>query len=120
MNRRALAAVDDLFFASKIRGTADHLNISIAFAKSADKLLELAREEAPALIILDLNSEKLDALALASLLKADEQLRGIPIVGFLSHVQSDLQRMAQEAGVDSVLPRSAFTKFLPQILQGEM
>ncbi|HZB45304.1 MAG TPA: hypothetical protein VE360_08675, partial [Pyrinomonadaceae bacterium] len=79
----------------------------------------LAKAETPDLIILDLNSEKLDPLGLAKDIKADEQLRGVPLVGFLSHVQTDLMRLAQAAGVDQVLPRSAFTKFLPEILTGE-
>jgi len=119
MNRRVLAAVDDLFFASKIRGTAEQLNVTVEFARKADTLFDLAKAETPDLVILDLNSEKLDAVALARDLKADETLRDIPLVGFLSHVQTDLMRRAQEAGVDQVMPRSAFTKFLPQILTGE-
>ena len=119
MNRRVLAAVDDLFFASKIRGTAEQLNVIVEFAKKADTLFDLAKTEVPALIILDLNSERLDPLNLAARLKADEQLRGIPLIGYLSHVQTELQRIAEEAGVDRVLPRSAFTKYLPEILKGE-
>ena len=119
MNRRVLAAVDDLFFASKIRGTAQQLNVTVEFAKKADTLFDLAKAETPDLIILDLNSEKLDPVGLARAVKDDEQLRAVPLVGFLSHVQTDLMRIAQDAGVDQVMPRSAFTKFLPQILTGE-
>lgn len=119
MNRRVIAAVDDLFFASKIRGTAEQLNVTVEFAKRAETLFDLAKAETPDLIILDLNSEKLAAVALARDLKADETLRRVPLVGFLSHVQTDLRREAEEAGVERVMPRSAFTKFLPQILTGE-
>jgi len=119
MNRRVLAAVDDLFFASKIRGTAEQLNVTVEFAKKADTLFDLAKTDAPSLVILDLNSEKFDALSLAARLKGDERLRGVPVVGFLSHVQTELQRSAEEAGVDRVLPRSAFTKYLSEILKGE-
>lgn len=119
MNRRVLAAVDDLFFASKIRGTAEQLNVTVAFAKKADTLFDLAKTETPDLIILDLNSEKLDPVALARSIKADETLRAVPLVGFLSHVQTDLMRLAQEAGVDKVMPRSAFTARLGEILSGD-
>lgn len=119
MNRRVLAAVDDLFFASKIRGTAEQLNVTVEFAKKAETLFDLAKAETPDLIILDLNSEKLDAIATARALKSDDTLRAVPLVGFLSHVQTDLMQEAREAGVEQVMPRSAFTKFLPQILTGE-
>ena len=120
MNRRVLAAVSDMFFASKIRGTAEHLNITVEFARTADALFDAAKTEVPSLIILDLHATQVDPFALAARLKADEQLRGVPIVAFFSHVQTELQRRAAEAGVDHVLPRSVFTKRLAEILRGEL
>ena len=120
MNRRVLAAVSDMLFASKIRGTAEQLNVTVEFARAADALFDAAKTEVPSLIILDLHMAQLDPFALASRLKADDQLRGVPIVAFFSHVQTELQRRALEAGVDHVLPRSVFTKRLPEILRGEL
>lgn len=119
MNRRVLAAVGDLMFASKIRGTAQQLNVTAEFARTADSLFDAAKTEVPSLIILDLHDERLDPFALAQRLKADEQLRSVPVVAFFSHVHTELQKKAKEAGIDSVLPRSAFTQRLPQILSGE-
>lgn len=119
MNRRVLAGVDDIFFASKIRGTAEALNVAVAFARRADSLFDAAKTETPSLIILDLQSEQLDAIRLAERLKDDEQLRDVPIVGFFSHVDVETRMRAMEAGVDRVLPRSAFTSGLPEILKGD-
>ena len=119
MNRRVIAAVSDLLFASKIRGTAEHLNVTVDFARTEAGLFDYAKAEVPSLIILDLHETRFDPVQLAARLKADEQLRAVPIVGFFSHVQTDLQRRAAEAGVDHVLTRSAFTKRLPEILRGE-
>lgn len=119
MNRRVLAAVGDIFFASKIRGTAEQLNVTVEFAASADALFDTAKADVPSLIILDLHSEKTDPFALAARLKADEQLGAVPLVGFYSHVQTEIRERARGAGVDRVLPRSAFTQSLPQILLGE-
>jgi len=118
MTRIILAVVDDLFFASKIRGTAEQLAVDVKFARTADALAEAARRDLPALIICDLHSQKVDPNELAKRLKADEQLRQIPLLGFFSHVQIELQRQAEEAGFDRVLPRSAFTKHLSEILTG--
>jgi hypothetical protein len=39
------------------------------------------------------------------------------IIGFLSHLQGELKMKAQEAGCDMVLPRSAFSQNLPQLLR---
>lgn len=120
MNRRVLAAVGDMLFASKIRATAEQLNVSAQFARTADSLFDAAKTDVPSLIILDLHSEQLDPFALVERLKADEQLRAVPVVGFFSHVAVELQRRAKEAGVEHVLPRSAFTQRLPDILKGEI
>jgi PleD family two-component response regulator len=119
MNRRVLAAVGDMLFASKIRGTAEQLNVTADFARTADALFDAAKTDVPSLIILDLHDERLDPFALVERLKADEQLRDVPVVGFFSHVQIELQRRGKEAGVDHVLPRSVFTQRLPDILRGE-
>ena len=40
----------------------------------------------------------------------------ISILGYLPHVQTDLQKLAREAGCDTVMPRSAFSLNLSQIL----
>jgi CheY-like chemotaxis protein len=113
-----IAVVDDLFFASKIRGTAEALGVQVRFARSVQSALDAARLEHPARVICDLHSQKVDAIELARQLKADEQLRSIPLLGFFSHVQTELQRQAEAAGFDQVLPRSAFTKNLGSILSG--
>ena len=120
MNRRVIAAVPDMLFASKIRGTAEHLNVTVEFARTEDALFDAAKTEAPSLILLDLHATRPDPFALAARLKGDEQLRAVPIVGFFSHVEKELQRRAVEAGVDHVLPRSVFTKRLADILRGEV
>ena len=118
MSRSVIAIVDDLFFASKIRGTAEELGVWPRFARSVEVMLEAARRDRPALIICDLHSEKVDPMDLAKQLKADEELRSIPLLGFFSHVQTELQQQAEQAGYDQVIPRSAFSKHLGEILLG--
>ena len=118
MSRNVLAVVDDLFFASKIRGTAEEVGVTVRFARNPDAMLQAARRDQPELIIFDLNSERISPAEMSKQLKADEQLRSIPLLGFFSHVQTELQRQAEEAGIDQVLPRSIFTKYLNEILLG--
>src|SRR5256712_11121270 len=117
MNRYVIAVVEDLFFASKIRGTAEQVGVSVNFPRSLDAVMEVALRDQPSLIICDLHSQKIDPIELAKQLKADERLRSIPLLGFFSHVQTGLQRQAEEAGFDRVIPRSAFTRTLPEILR---
>jgi CheY-like chemotaxis protein len=120
MTRTVIAVVDDLFFASKIRGTAEQLSVTVSFPRRIDALMEAALRDQPALIICDLHSQRIDPIDLAKQLKADERLRAIPLLGFFSHVQTELQQQAEQAGFDRVLPRSVFTKNLGLILQGSV
>jgi CheY-like chemotaxis protein len=118
MERNIIAVVDDLFFASKIRGTAEELGVRVRFARSVEAMTEAARFDQPSLIICDLHSQKIDPIEIAKQLKADKELRSIPLLGFFSHVQTELQREAEEAGFNQVIPRSAFSKHLGEILSG--
>jgi CheY-like chemotaxis protein len=118
VSRHIIAVVDDLFFAAKIRGTAEQVGVSISMPRSLENATESVLANPPALIICDLNSLRINPFDLATALKADEQTANIPLLGFFSHVQVELQRQAVAAGFDRVMPRSAFANSLMQILAG--
>lgn len=112
-----LVAVDDIFFASKIRGEAEALGISIILVRTTEKFFEKLKKEKPIKVIVDLHSENIDPFLIAETLKADPYDDSIKLIGFFSHVQTGLMKKAIDAGYDEVLPRSAFTKKLRQILE---
>lgn len=108
-----------MVFASKIGATAEALAVNIRFHRRLEGLVAAAREQSPDLILVDLHNEKINPLELARQLKSSEGMRAIPLLGFFSHVQTDLQRQALEAGYDRVVPRSVFARDLGQILKPE-
>ncbi len=116
MPRYIIAAIDDLFFASKIRATAESLGVEVKFVRNAETALAAANERRPDLVIVNLQADY--ALTLARTVLADDQLKSVPLLGFYSHVQTELQQQAREAGYTNVLPRSAFAVRLPDILNG--
>lgn len=118
MARKVVAAVEDLLFRSKISETAAGLGVEALFPRSPEKLLAAVRRSPPDLLILDLNSHRFEPLALLASVQEDAALRGVPTVGFLSHVQKDLAVAAREAGCERIMARSAFTRDLPRILAG--
>ena len=105
-----------MFFASKIRAVAEAASVEISSPRSEEAVVSKARETKPGLIVVDLHSQRIDPVALARALKADEELRGIKLLGFFSHVQTELQRNAVAAGFDRVVPRSVFARDLEQLL----
>lgn len=120
MGRAVIASVSDMIFSSKIRGSAEALDIGVTFVRSIENLVEKSRAQRPDLIILDLNTPRFDSVAAITQLKSDPEIKNIPVVGFLSHVQVDLYHQAQNAGCDYVMPRSRFTADLPDILNGDI
>jgi PleD family two-component response regulator len=120
MIRTVVAVVDDIFFVSKIRATGKALGMIVKFPRSAEAFHMIITDEPPVLIVVDLHNEKMDPFDLASEVKADERLKKVPLLGFFSHVQGELQKRAREAGYDEVLPRSLFARDLANILAGEL
>lgn len=118
MNQTIIAAVDDMFFASKIRATAEHLNLEVRFVRSIEVALAAAIERNADLAIVDLQSQKIDSLELAKRWRSDPRVSTIPLIGFFSHVEIELQRSALAAGFDRVLPRSQFSRDLAAIISG--
>jgi CheY-like chemotaxis protein len=112
-----VCAIDDLLFSIKISTTAKQLGVDIYFERLRDRVLETVREKRPSLVILDLNSSRLDPMAVIAAMKADPLLRGVKTLGYVSHVDSDAIAAARSAGIDQVLARSAFTAQLAAILQ---
>lgn len=115
-SNRVIAVVDDLFFTVKIHEAAKRAGVAIEFVKSEIDAIDKART-GPALMILDLNCGAIDPLRLIAALKDDESTHGVPLLGYVSHVQGELKQQAQQAGCDTVLPRSAFSQNLAQIFK---
>ena len=108
MSGVVIVVVDDMFFASKIRAVAEAVGVEVSFPRSKDAVIEKAREAR--LLIVDLHNQKIDPIELA------RELSGVKLIGFFSHVETELRQNALAAGYDSVIPRSVFARDLAEIL----
>jgi len=108
-----VALIDDLFFQVKVAETAKHLGIDLRVCGTPEALLSEIARQSPGLIVVDLNARSNPLTAIEGLPPA---AREIPLVAFLSHVQTDLANQARSAGCREVMPRSVFTRDLATIL----
>lgn len=115
--RHILMVVSDLFFATRIAETARTLGVEIESANPAG-LVAACRARRPDLVVLDLmgSGDPIDAVRA---LRADAATESIEVVGFYPHVEDAVRQAALAARVTQVLPRSAFTKRLSELLTGE-
>jgi CheY-like chemotaxis protein len=109
---RVVALMDDLFFQMKLAETAKHLGVEVKVAANPEALQALLNPP-PKLLIVDLNSRSQPIAAIQRLRADKNEMR---VVGFLSHVQTELAAQARAAGCDEVMPRSVFTQNLAAIL----
>lgn len=116
-NRRVVAVVPDLFFATRISATAEGVGVPLEIL-APEAALAAIRTAPPSLVVLDLHAPG-DPLALVRALRADPGTRTVRVLGFYAHVDQALQAAALAAGVDEALPRSAFTRRLPALLRGD-
>jgi DNA-binding NarL/FixJ family response regulator len=80
------------------------------------KLTDLPEAERPKLVVFDLNNVGAKPMSLIPKLKTKLK-KATSIIGFLNHLQGELKAKAIDAGCDTVMPRSAFSQSLPNLLR---
>ena len=117
---RIFCFIDDLFFQAKIQETGRKLGVKVEFVKGdkevIDRILEAPEADRATLLVFDLNNANAKPMTLIPKFKAKFK-KSVSVVGFLSHLQGDLKIKAIEAGCDTVMPRSAFSQSLPNLLR---
>jgi CheY-like chemotaxis protein len=110
---RVVGLMDDLFFQMKVAETAKHLGLEFKVAANGE-VLSTMLEPPTKLVIVDLNAKSNPVATIARLRATQKQL---PVISFLSHVQTELAAQAKAAGSTEVMARSAFTQNLARILE---
>jgi CheY-like chemotaxis protein len=108
---RVLALVDDIFFQAKLLETAKQVGLELKCVTTSDELNRQIQDQAPDLVIIDLNARAGGVEALEKLPPGNP----VRVIAFLSHVQVELAERARRAGCSDVMPRSKFTQNLASI-----
>lgn len=93
----------------------------VTLAVNGQDAIAAVERERPDLILLDLSMPVLSGWETIKLLKADERLKGVPVLAFTAHAMSDDERKVMEAGFDGYLtkpctPRRAVEVVAAQLL----
>jgi CheY-like chemotaxis protein len=109
-----LVAVPDLLLQSRIAEAARRVGARCAFAGTPDEVLAEARREGPALIILDLDSPRLQATRALALLR--EAGLDVPTLGCYGHVRPEVAAAAQRAGLREAMTRGQLVQRLDEVV----
>ena len=115
-SRKIIAILNDLMFTVKIQEAAKRVGLETVFVKDPEAAMEKAKQS-PFVIILDLNATCLSSLDLIDTLKSNPETSKVSVLGYVSHVDVELKKAAQQKGCDVVIARSAFSQNLPTLLK---
>ena len=108
--------LNDLFFATKIVKTAQASGIEARAFDSANRLVQAAKEKAPALVMMDCQGLEKEAYQVLREFRSSEELKTMPVIGYLAHVAVDLKREMRDAGCIHVYNKSEFVRELENLL----
>ncbi len=118
MTRATVLLIDDnLFFLDKLKHQVEAAGFapkSAMFSAAVDSALD---SRLPAAVVVNLEADRMDALAIIADLRAHQGLASTPIVAFAGHVKPELLQQGQEAGATRVVTNGQIASGLAQMLQ---
>jgi DNA-binding NarL/FixJ family response regulator len=103
---RVVALISDLMVATQIESSARMQGRAVEIVASAAALARALTPDAPQLFILDLTDTAFPFRETYTRIR--EAAPTARIIAFYPHVRDDLRHIAQEAGCETVMPRSRF------------
>ncbi|MCC7422408.1 MAG: hypothetical protein IT428_19180 [Planctomycetaceae bacterium] len=116
-SNRGLLLTSNLFFSSKVTGTAQALGLAVDAVMRTDQVAALVATGKYRCLFIDLGLPGLDIGKFIPSLPAERPIRRI---AFGPHVETALFEAARAAGCDEVLPHSRFSGQLPELLRNEL
>jgi CheY-like chemotaxis protein len=87
------------------RTILEHFGYTVLEARNGEDGVRMAREELPALILMDISIPLIDGWEATRMLKGDETTRDIPIIALTAHALATDRAKAQEVGCDGYLAK---------------
>lgn len=114
--RRILLVEDNEDSRTIYRLILEHFGFHVLAAATGAEALRLAREDDPALILMDVSIPILDGWAATATLKADVATRHIPVVALTAHALPSDRARAGEVGCDGYLAKPAEPRLVVQTI----
>jgi CheY-like chemotaxis protein len=113
MSATVLVVEDNALNLKLVRDVLGHAGYRVLEAGDAERGIELARAEAPDLILMDVQLPGIDGVAALGRLRADEQTAAIPVVALTAQAMKDDRERFLAAGFDGYLEKPVSVPALP-------
>ncbi len=104
MKKKILIADDEFYVRDIVKGALDE-DYTILEARDGEEAIDIARNQKPGLILMDILLPKLDGISACYILKSDANTKAIPIVMISGRTDRLDQDYIKEIGADDYLAK---------------
>lgn len=104
-DKKKILVVDDTDFNRDLVVQLLEEEYDMVIAENGQEALDVTEKERPDLILMDLGMPVMDGWEATRRLKANEQLKSIPVIAVTSHAMVGDEKEARKAGCDDYLPK---------------
>jgi CheY-like chemotaxis protein len=115
-NQQVLVVEDNRDNMILIVDVLESLDYDVIQAEDGERGVSLADSERPDLILMDLSLPKMDGWAATRVIKANDELKQIPIIALTAHAMVGDRERALEAGCDDYLTKPIDMQVLIKML----
>ena len=101
-----------------MRLAMEQLGYLVIEAADGAKAVEIALRERPDVILMDLSIPVMDGIAATTSIRANEEMREIPIIALTAHQELELRNEAKASGFDAYVTKPIDVDFLDELIKG--
>ena len=101
-----------------MRLAMEQLGYLVIEAADGAKAVEIAMRERPDVILMDLSIPVMDGIAATTSIRANEEMREIPIIALTAHQELEFRNEAKASGFDAYVTKPIDVDFLDELIKG--
>jgi CheY-like chemotaxis protein len=117
-NLTVLVVEDDDDSRYVMRLELEQLGYLVSEADNGMKAVDIALREHPDIILMDLTLPEMDGLEATSRIRADENMRDVPIIAVTAHSESDWREEAKASGFNAYVTKPIDGSWLSELIKG--
>ena len=96
----------------------EHRGYRVIEAEDGKKAVELALQERPDIILMDLSLPNLDGFEATKQIRKDEQMQQVPIIAVTAHQETNFREGAKASGFDAYVTKPIDMDWLSELIIG--
>lgn len=96
----------------------EQLGYLVIEADNGEKAVQLALQERPDIILMDLTLPVMDGLAATAKIRSHAEMRNVPIIAVTAHQETDFRTGAKASGFDAYVTKPIDIAWLSELIKG--